>query len=189
MSEQSKGSEVARLRARIEQEHAASVWALRGLAEGTARHNFIQRRLEHLSIAHEGLSKLLGEQQATALVCEIVDRTSRERAAGADSQALSDEPSFLTSITVRARPSQQEQLAQKLEDICREGRHLLPGTTARYLARNQRDPEEIHIVLIWQDEMEPREQGKALRDFFADLDEVLDWQTASGQDCWLIFKG
>ncbi len=75
MSEQTRRSEVARLRTQIEQEHAASVWALSGLAEGTARHNFIQRRLEHMSVAHQGLITLLGEEQATAIVCEIVDKT------------------------------------------------------------------------------------------------------------------
>ncbi len=72
-------SEVARLRAQIEQEHAASVWALSGLAEGTARHNFIQRRLEHIGIAHAGLIQLLGEERATALVCEIFDRTPEKQ--------------------------------------------------------------------------------------------------------------
>ncbi len=75
MSEQSRNSEVARLRAQIEREHAAGMWALSGLAEGTARHNFIQRRLEHMSVAHQGLINLLGEEQATTIVCEIFDRT------------------------------------------------------------------------------------------------------------------
>lgn len=68
-------SEVAHLRARIEQEHAASVWALTGLAAGTARHWFIQRRLERMDSAHGRLSTLIGEEQATAFLCELFEKT------------------------------------------------------------------------------------------------------------------
>lgn len=72
-------SEVARLRARIEQEHAASVWALTGLASGALRHNFIQRRLEHMGVAQQSLARLIGEEQATALLCEVFERTPEQR--------------------------------------------------------------------------------------------------------------
>lgn len=68
-------SEVARLRARIEAEHAASVWAMTGLAVGAARHLFIQRRLERMDVAHVKLSQLVGEEQATRLLCEVFERT------------------------------------------------------------------------------------------------------------------
>ena len=68
-------SEVARLRAQIEQEHAASVWALTGLAVGAARHLFIQRRLDRMDVAHAQLSHLLGEEQATKLLCDVFERT------------------------------------------------------------------------------------------------------------------
>ncbi len=88
----------------------------------------------------------------------------------------------LTSITVRLRPGRDEQLAHKLREICQEGKHLLPGTTARYIARNQTHPEEIQIVLIWESQVKARERGRSLRRFFADLDDILDWGTASGRD-------
>lgn len=68
-------SEVAHLRQQIEQEHTACVWALHGLATGTAQHQFIQRRFKHIDIAHQGLIKLLGEEQATTIVCDIFDKT------------------------------------------------------------------------------------------------------------------
>lgn len=68
-------SEVARLRMQIEQEHTASVWALSGLAEGTTRHDFIQRRLIHMGIAYQGLAQIIGEEQAAALLCEVFERT------------------------------------------------------------------------------------------------------------------
>lgn len=69
-------SEVARLRARIEREHAASVWALSGLAAGNARHDFINARLERMERSHERLSELIGEEQATAILCEVFERPS-----------------------------------------------------------------------------------------------------------------
>lgn len=72
---QTTNSEVAQLLARIEQEHASCVWALTGLAEGTARHDFIQHGLERIAIAHEGLSQLIGEQQAAAALCAVFERS------------------------------------------------------------------------------------------------------------------
>ncbi len=94
----------------------------------------------------------------------------------------------LTTITVRLRPGQDEQLAQKLQEMCREGKHCLPGTTARYITQNQKYPGEIQIVLIWDSQVKPREQGKALRRFFADFDALLDWQSASGRDYKVILS-
>jgi hypothetical protein len=73
-------SEIARLRKQIEQEHAACVWAVTGLAVDSAKHLFIQRRMERMGSAHQSLIKLLGEEQATAIVCEIVDRIPPSKA-------------------------------------------------------------------------------------------------------------
>ncbi len=72
-------SEVARLRAQIEQEHAACVWALSGLASGTAQHFFIQRRFRQMDAAHRSLTKLIGEEEATTIVCEVFDRTPKRQ--------------------------------------------------------------------------------------------------------------
>lgn len=71
-------SEVARLRARIEQEHAASVWALTGLSSGSIQHAFITRRMGHLDLACQGLARIIGEEQAIEVLCEVFDGTCEE---------------------------------------------------------------------------------------------------------------
>ena len=67
-------SEIARLRAQLEREHEASVWALTGLASGTAQHAFITARFRRMDTYHKQLSELVGEEQATDVLCEIFDR-------------------------------------------------------------------------------------------------------------------
>lgn len=77
MNEQNQ-SIVARLRAQIEQEHAASVWALTGLSSGNAQHAFITRRMGHLDIAYQGLAQVIGEEQAIEVLCEVFDGKHEE---------------------------------------------------------------------------------------------------------------
>ena len=67
-------SEIADLRAQLEREHEASVWALTGLASGTALHAFITARFRNMDVYHKRLSELVGEEQATDVLCEIFDR-------------------------------------------------------------------------------------------------------------------
>ena len=67
-------SEIARLRAQLEREHEASVWALTGLASGTAQHAFITARFRRMDVYHKQLSELVGEEQATDVLREIFDR-------------------------------------------------------------------------------------------------------------------
>ena len=71
-------SDVARLRAQIEQEHAACVWALTGLSSGNVQHAFITRRMGHMDIAYRGLSQIIGEEQATEVLCETFERTPQK---------------------------------------------------------------------------------------------------------------
>ncbi len=66
-------SEIARLRAQLEQEHAASVWALTGLACGIAQHSFINARFRRMDPCHQRLSELIGEEQATDILCDVFD--------------------------------------------------------------------------------------------------------------------
>ena len=66
-------SEIARLRAQIEQEYEASMWALRGLASGNAQHRFISARLKRMGDYHQRLGELIGEDQATDVLCEVFD--------------------------------------------------------------------------------------------------------------------
>lgn len=68
-------SDVARLRAQIEREHAACVWVLTGLSSGNVRHAFITRRMGHMDSAYRGLAQLIGEEQASEVLCETFERT------------------------------------------------------------------------------------------------------------------
>lgn len=63
-------SEVARLLQQIDQEHQAAQWALTGLASGTARHDFINRRMENISVIHEQLKEQVGAETALTLVAD-----------------------------------------------------------------------------------------------------------------------
>ena len=71
-------SEVARLRTQIEQEYQASVWALTGLSSGSLQHAFITRRMQHMDIAYQGLARIIGEEQATEVLCEVFDGKREE---------------------------------------------------------------------------------------------------------------
>lgn len=70
------GSEIARLRKQIESEYAASVWALTGLAAGSTQHAFINARLERMDASFRRLSELVGEEQATEVLCQVFDGTT-----------------------------------------------------------------------------------------------------------------
>ena len=73
------GSEVARLRERIDCEHKAASWALTGPAIGTAQHWFISRRMEHIGAYQERLATLVGEQASLALVMEILESSPTQQ--------------------------------------------------------------------------------------------------------------
>lgn len=68
-------SEIAQLRQQIEAEHSAAVWALSGLATGNAQHIFISRRMGHMEISYRRLSHLIGEDQATEVLCDVFEKT------------------------------------------------------------------------------------------------------------------
>ena len=63
-------SEVAQLLQQIEQEHQSARWALTGLASGTARHDFINRRMENIGVIHEQLKEQVGPETALTLVAD-----------------------------------------------------------------------------------------------------------------------
>ena len=77
MNEQNQ-SIVARLRTQIEQEHQASVCALTGLSSGSIQHAFITRRMGHIDVAYKGLAQVIGEEQATEVLCEVFDGKQEE---------------------------------------------------------------------------------------------------------------
>ncbi|HET8840914.1 MAG TPA: hypothetical protein VFN35_05570 [Ktedonobacteraceae bacterium] len=71
--------EVSRLRKQIEDEHRASVWALTGLSTGAAQHAFISRRMGHLERSYQRLGLLIGEEEATAFVCQVFEASPPQR--------------------------------------------------------------------------------------------------------------
>jgi hypothetical protein len=61
-------SEIARLRQQYEAEYEAAQRGLTGLAIGTARHDFITRRMEQMQRCVQDLTDLVGVQQASVLL-------------------------------------------------------------------------------------------------------------------------
>lgn len=57
-------SEIARMRARLEQEEHLSQLMRSGLTYGVARHDFINARMKHISNVFEERTKVVGEDQA-----------------------------------------------------------------------------------------------------------------------------
>jgi hypothetical protein len=68
-------SEVAQLRQQIEMELTSMWHGLNGYASGTARHNFIHRRMECVGVCQDMLAQYLGEQAATQMVCQMYMHT------------------------------------------------------------------------------------------------------------------
>jgi len=68
------GSEVARLRQRIQEEYVAAQRALHAPAM-VAKHEFITRRMENMQQAHAQLQILVGPDEAIKLVAETLENT------------------------------------------------------------------------------------------------------------------
>jgi hypothetical protein len=63
-------SEVAQLRASIEQEFVAMHLGLNGLAAGTAKHAFIEARMRCVGAYEKQLAIHVGEEQANQFSCQ-----------------------------------------------------------------------------------------------------------------------
>jgi hypothetical protein len=63
-------SEVARLLKRIDLEFKAAQLGMSGLAEGTARHDFINARMNQVGVFETQLATYLGKDEANRLICE-----------------------------------------------------------------------------------------------------------------------
>jgi len=64
-------SEVARLLREIDEAYQAAERGLTGLASGTARHDFINAKEEHIALCHKELTTLIGSEKAAALVAGV----------------------------------------------------------------------------------------------------------------------
>jgi hypothetical protein len=78
-------SEVARLLAQIGAEYEAAERGLKGLATGTARHEFINHKMERIGELHASLHSLVGER-AMLLIAGQIEAVpgDEEQAATAD---------------------------------------------------------------------------------------------------------
>lgn len=68
-------SEVTRLRHLIATEYEAAQRGLSGLAQGTAKHAFITARMERIGVYGEQLATIVGEPEATRIICELSTET------------------------------------------------------------------------------------------------------------------
>ncbi len=75
----SNNSEIAQLRERIALECQASWAALYALNSGTAQHQFISARFKRMEQCHQRLTQLVGEEQATDILCEVFDHEGQRK--------------------------------------------------------------------------------------------------------------
>jgi hypothetical protein len=73
MNTQENHSEIARLQQRIAEEYEAAMRGLTGFASGSAKHQFITRRMEQIGACHETLQHLVGEQEAIRMMAETLE--------------------------------------------------------------------------------------------------------------------
>jgi hypothetical protein len=66
-------SEVARLLQQIDLEYQSAYRGLGGFASGTARHDFVNKRMKNIELVHERLIELVGPDEAIALVVHTID--------------------------------------------------------------------------------------------------------------------
>jgi len=78
MSTHKNTSNVARLLQQIDEANEAAYQALYGLAAGIARHDIISAKLEYIGQCHEQLAELVGEDEAAALVCQIIEQRGEQ---------------------------------------------------------------------------------------------------------------
>ena len=74
LNEDTCKSEVARLMRQIDLESEAAWNAMRGTSVGTAKHEFINARLERMGIYHEQLKGLVGEEEAIKAVARAIQQ-------------------------------------------------------------------------------------------------------------------
>lgn len=84
-------SEVARLLREIDEAYQSAQWGLTGFASGTARHDFINAREEHIALCHKELTTLIGPEQATALVVGIYFKGEQGNGIAVSGKAVGEE--------------------------------------------------------------------------------------------------
>lgn len=97
---------------------------------------------------------------------------------------------YLLHITVLVRSETSHLLEQRLIEIRSGHKHLIPGTVARYIARNKSNADEVQMVLVWRKLVMPPEHEReaALNELRVDLADILDWETASYMEGQVILN-
>jgi len=72
MQTNNNSSEVARLRAQIIAEHEAALRGMAGIAEGVARHSFINAHMNRIGILKNELECLVGDSEAMTMICQMM---------------------------------------------------------------------------------------------------------------------
>lgn len=83
-------SEIAQLRQQIELELAAMRRGLAGIATGTARHTFIQTRMERIGACQDSLAGKVGDARANHIVCSLYIQAMESD--GSQKTVLQDSP-------------------------------------------------------------------------------------------------
>ena len=94
-----------------------------------------------------------------------------------------------TSIFVPVPTDQRERLQQKLAEFKQEGKHLFPGTIARYILQSKIHPGNIEVLLMWRSSLMPDEveRKQELENFRQALADVLDWNNARYDEGQALF--
>jgi hypothetical protein len=67
----SQQSEIAQLKQQIAAEYETAKQGLTGLAQGTAQHAFIQRKMEKMHSYQKSLIDLVGMEKASEIIAEV----------------------------------------------------------------------------------------------------------------------
>ena len=70
-------SEVTLLMQQITLEYESAQHALNGTIYGTAKHAFINKRLENMGHHHETLKQIVGEQEANKMLAELWEQAEQ----------------------------------------------------------------------------------------------------------------
>ena len=84
---ENQGSEVARLLGIIDTEYRSARQGFYGLAQGTAQHDFITKRMEGIEAAREQLVTLIGDEDtANTMVVDQLNKAAQARARETESR-------------------------------------------------------------------------------------------------------
>ncbi len=103
-------------------------------------------------------------------------------------RSSADNAQVLMTVRVQIRAGQRQALEQCLEQLRLGNRHALPGTIARYIAREPGAEERVCFMFVWRKVTMPPQEKRAaafaaLRD---ELAEIVDWETMSVQECEML---